>query len=440
MKKFLALTLVAALAATAATGCGKSDGNNASGAGGDSGEKVELVWLSQGVGEDAWEGLSKPIVDKYNENGKIHVTGEFYSFDDLFDVIEVKIASGSKDYDVISCDVPMVASYASRDMILPLDEYYTDEEKAKFTEADLAAGSWDGKFYAPAMNTSTQCLWYNTALLEQAGITIPENDVNNRLTWEQVAEMAKQAQDKLDPDKTQGIYGLEFQQVSRVYQMNALPNSMGGKNIGEDGFTVEGVINDDAWVKACTWYQNLVKDGICSQGILADETGDYFYSGKIVFYMGGTWTAGNCEAKGMTTYGFAPSPAFEGYEDQVATPTGSWNFGVNAASEHPDEAADFIKFFTIGEGSDMWLDTNGDMPSRTEKLDEIINSDDAAGFLKIGAEEAKTTAFPRALTPGFNEYQTILGNAWEDIRNGSDVKTSLDNAAKQITESMAQYK
>lgn len=440
MKKFLALTLVAALAATVATGCGKSDGNNASGAGGDSGEKVELVWLSQGVGEDSWEGITAPILDKYNENGKVTVKGEFYSFNDLFDVIEVKIASGSKDYDVISVDSPMVASYANRGMLAPLDEYFSDEEKAEFAEAGLEAGIWDGKLYAPPENTSTQVLWYNTALLEEAGITVPENDTTNRLTWEQVAEMATQAKQKLDPDGTQGIYGIEWQQVSRVYQMNALPNSMGGLNIGEDGFTVEGVINDDAWVKACTWYQDLVNAKVAPQGITADETGDYFYSGKIVFYQGGTWTASNCDAKGMTTYAFCPSPAFEGYEDKVATATGSWQFGVNAASTHIDESAEFVKWFTLGEGNDMWLEANGDVPSRIEKLDEIINDPDAPGYLKIGAEEAKTTAFPRALTPGFNEYQTILGNAWEDIRNGSDVKTSLDSAAKQITDSMAQYK
>ena len=30
--------------------------------------------------EDAWEGITAPILDKYNENGKVTVKGEFYSF------------------------------------------------------------------------------------------------------------------------------------------------------------------------------------------------------------------------------------------------------------------------------------------------------------------------------------------------------------------------
>ena len=71
-------------------------------------------------------------------------------------------------------------------------------------------------------------LYYNKTLLEEAGIELPENDAEHRLTYEQVADMAKQAQEALDPDGSKGIIGLDFQQVSRIYQMNMLPNSMGG--------------------------------------------------------------------------------------------------------------------------------------------------------------------------------------------------------------------
>ena len=402
--------------------------------------KGEIVWIAQGVGEDAWEGRSVPILEKFTEETGIKVTGEFYSFGDLFDVIEVKIASGSKDYDVISVDVPMVASYANRGMLAPMDSYFNADELAQFAESTVAAGSWDGVFYAPPMNTSTQCLWINMQMLEDAGITLPESTTESRLTWEAVAEMAKTVKEELDPDGTNGIIGLEFQQVSRVYQMNALPNSMGGLNIGKDGFTVDGVINDEAWVNALTWYQNLTNEGISSRGITADEISNYFYSGKIAFLVGGTWTANSADQRGPENYTYAPCPAFEGFEDKVGTPTGSWHFGINAASEYYDLAAEFIKFVALGEGNDMWLEINGDVPARIEKLDEIIDDADAPGYLKIGAYEAKNTAVPRALTPGFNEYQTIVGNAWEDIRNGSDVKGSLDSAAEQLNSVMEQYK
>ena len=60
--------------------------------------------------------------------------------------------------------------------------------------------------------------------------------------------------------------------------------------------------------------------------------------------------------------------------------------------------------------------------------------------MKIAAYEAANTAVPRALTPGYTEYDTVVNNMWEDIRNGSDVKGSLDNAVSQINTAFEKYK
>jgi fructooligosaccharide transport system substrate-binding protein len=428
MKRLLSILLALTLLLTATAAFAEA-----------SDEQTTITWLSQGVGETAWEGLTKPILERYEELTGVKVVGEFYSFNDLFDVIEVKIASGSTDYDVISVDVPMVAAYATRGYIAPMDSYFTDEEKSQFIDSAVAAGSWQGTFYAPPMNTSTQCLWYNKDLLEQAGVEIPDSSTTDRLAWEEVVDLANQVLDVVNPDRNNGIFGLDWQQVSRVYQMNAIPNSLGGANIGDDGYTVDGVINNDAWVTGMTWYQNLVNTGVASQGITADEMSNYFASGKLVFMVGGTWTASTVENLGFTDYGYAAMPAFEGHEDEVATPTGSWHFGINAASTKQDAAADFIKFMTIGEGSDMWLEINGDVPARKTKLDDIINDPTSAGYLKIGAYEAANTSVPRALTPGYSEYSTILNATWEDVRNGADVKTALDSAVEQINSAMAKY-
>lgn len=250
--------------------------------------------------------------------------------------------------------------------------------------------------------------------------------------------MAKQAQEALDPDGSKGIIGLDFQQVSRIYQMNMLPNSMGGANISEDGYSLDGVVNTEPWIKAMTWYQGLVNDGIASRGYDADQLGDMFYSGKMVFMVGGTWTRNGmtCDDEIDCTY----APCFEGYEDKVATSTGSWYFGINSQSENKDAAAEFIKYFTLGEGSDMWLSINGDVPSRLDKQEEIANDENATKDMKIAAYEAANTAYPRAVTPVFGEYSTILDQAWEDVRNGADVEDTLNYAVEQFDSAVASYK
>lgn len=426
------LALTAMTASMVLSGCGKSESEEASG------DTVTIKWLSQGTGEDGWEGLTKPLLEKYEEETGVHIEAEFYSFNDLFEVIETRSAQGNSDFDVMSVDVTYVAKYGSSGYLEPLDQYFSDEEKAEWDEASYTAGVWEDTMYAAPMNTSTQLLYYNKTLLDEAGITIPENDENNRLTYEEVADLAKQALDKLDPDGSKGLIGFDFQQVSRVYQMNMLPNSMGGKNISDDGYSIDGIVNTEPWINAMKWYQGLVDDGIASKGYDADQLPDQFYAGNMVFMVGGTWTRSSMT--GDDEIGCTYAPCFEGYEDQVATSTGSWYFGINSNSKNKDAAAEFVKWFTLGEGNDEWLEINGDVPSRIEKQNEIAESEDASDEMRIAVYEAANTAVPRAVTPVFSEYSTALDQAWEDVRNGADVETALDTAIDQFDSAIASYK
>ncbi|MEY8353111.1 sugar ABC transporter substrate-binding protein [Lachnospiraceae bacterium 54-53] len=436
-KRILYLAVAGMLAgAGALAGCGggtdtatKAEGSGSPAA------AATIRWVSQGTGEDSWEGLTKDLLKKYEEETGVHIEAEFYSFNDLFEVIETKSAAKSTDFDVMSVDVTYVAKYGESGYLEPLDQYFTEEEKAKWDSASYKAGVWKDVMYAAPENTSTQELYYNKKLLDEAGITLPENDAENRLTYEQVADLAKQALAVLDPDGSKGMIGFDFQQVSRVYQMNMLPNSKGGANIGEDGKSLDGVVNTQPWIDAMTWYQNLVNDGIASRGHNANQLPEQFYAGNMVFMIGGTWTRSNM--KSDDEIGVTYAPCFEGYEDKVATSTGSWYFGVNSQSKNKDAAADFVKWFTLGEGNDLWLEINGDVPSRLDKQKEIASDENASADMKIAAYEAANTAVPRAVTPYFGEYSSALNQAWEDIRNGADVEETLNTAIGQFNAAVA---
>ena len=382
----------------------------------------------------------EPIVEKYKEETGVEVKLEGYSSNDLMDIIEVKISSGTTDYDVIAVDAPLVAAYVNRGYLSPMDSYFTDDEKAQLTEVSVAGGSVDGVFYSPAMNTSSLVMYYNTALLKEAGIEIGEVNPENRLTWEQVIDMAKKTLDVVNPDGTAGIYGIEFRQVSRVYQMNCIPNSLGGKNIGDDGITVDGILNSQEWIDGMTWYQNLVKDKISSRGIAPTELRNMFAAGKVVFMIDTTSLTAFCHKNGLEDFDLMPVPAFAGYEDKTATGTGSWHFGINYASEKKDAAADFIKWMSIGEGADLWYKGYNILPTKVAILQEMEATPDLDKALKIAAYEAQHTAVLRAMTPGFSEYQTVMNAAWEDVRNGEDVTETLNYAVEQLTPMLAAYK
>ena len=382
----------------------------------------------------------EPIVAKYKEETGVEVKLEGYSSNDLMDIIEVKISSGTTDYDVIAVDAPLVAAYVNRGYLAPMDPYFTADEKAQLTEVSVNGGSVDGVFYSPAMNTSSLVMYYNTALLKEAGIEIGEVEPENRMTWDEVIDMAKKTLAVVNPDGTAGVYGIEFRQVSRVYQMNCIPNSLGGKNIGDDGITVDGILNSQEWIDGMTWYQNLVNEKLSSRGIAPTELRNMFAANKVVFMIDTTSLTAFCHKNGLEDFDLMPVPAFAGYEDKTATGTGSWHFGINYASEKKDAAADFIKWMSIGEGADLWYEGYNILPTKVAILQAMEADPDLDKALRIAAYEAQHTAVLRAMTPGFSEYQTVMNAAWEDVRNGEDVTETLNNAVEQLTPVLAAYK
>jgi len=440
MKKRILSTILSAvlLISVILTGCGNKSAGEVTKENRDESSVDTIRWITMSSGEEGKETKSEKLMEEFEKETGIKVEAEYYSFSDLFDVIETKSVAKSTDYDVMLIDVTYVSKYAENGYITPLDDYFTDDEKAEFDNASYTAGVWDDQMFAASRNTSTQLLFFNQKLLDEAGMEAPTSTPEDRLTYEEVAELGRQALEKLDPDGSRGLIGFDFQQASRVYQMNMLPNSMGGKNINDDGLSLDGVINTEPWEKSMTWYQSLVNDGIASKGYSTEEVEAQFQSGNMVFMIGGTWTPSNMAVDDEV--GCTYAPCFEGYEDTVATGTGSWYVGISSQSKSKENAAKFVKFLTLGSGNDLWLEMNEDVPSRNEKLQEIIDNPEADEMLKMAAYEAKNTAFPRASTPLFGEYSSILDQMWEDVRNGADVNKSIDSAIKQFDSAAAAYK
>ena len=456
MKKMIAL-LLALLMLLGTIGCAanetKADGSNTQQAdkttesekaddtqAADS-DSVVLHMMLTGAGQ--WEDKLQPIVDKYFEETGVKVEFECYEHTNYFPALEAVMSTKSNSVDVIGVDAPMTAGYVENGYIIPLNEYITDDEINQYVPAAITAGSWKGSFYAAPLNNSAQALYFNKGLLEEAGIEVPAADPKNRLTWDDVVDMATKALAKLDPDGTNGINGIVFEQNTTAYQMLALPESLGESAIGSDGYTVDGVINTEGWVKAMTFYHDLYENGLSPRGLTSTENQATFTSGKTLFFIGGIWCASLEYADGVT-WDYTYTPAFKGYEDKVATATGSWHLGVSSYSEHAAEAAAFVKYLTLGEGNDMWLEANGDIPARTSAVEKYLTDENYAEYplsiQRIAAYEAANTAVPRPVTPAYSEYEALINATLSDIANGADPATALQNCVEQTNSLMAKYK
>ena len=330
MYKKVWLGLLTAAMVTGLTACGSkaAEETTAKAAEGTDGEVTIHLMMSnsQELGVSA-------AVEAFNKayEGKIRCEADYVAFNDVFETLEVLMSNKSTEYDIFAADGPNVAAYVSRGYLQPLNKWISDDEIKMFTDAMITEGTYKDQFYGAPMGNSSTVLYYNKALLEESGIDIDFDSVtpDNRLTWEQLIDYSKQALDVLDPDHSKGIYGIEFQQVGRVYQMNILPNSLGGAQISEDGLSVDGVIDTQPWMDALNFYQTQVNDGIFTRGISADDTSSYFQSGKILFYLGTTALPAAFEKNGFEDWGYTYIPCFEGHENEVRSACGSWTIGMN---------------------------------------------------------------------------------------------------------------
>lgn len=380
-------------------------------------------------------------VEAFNEAyaGKIRCEADYVAFDDVFETLEVLMSNQSTEYDIFAADGPNVSAYVHRGYLQPLNQWISDDEISMFTDAMITEGTVDGQFYGAPMGNSSLVMYYNTALVEEAGLDIDFDAVtpDNRLTWEQLVDYAEQALAVLDPDGSNGIYGIEFQQVGRVYQMNVLPNSLGGAQISEDGLSVDGVINTDPWYEALEFYQTNVENGIFTRGIGATDTSSYFQSGKILFYLGTTALPATFEKNGFTDYAYTYVPCFEGHEDDVRTSCGSWTIGMNVYSEKQEASAEFIKYLTLYDGADVYINASGMVPALARQFTDELKEEKP--FMVLAEYETSNTSLVRAITPAFNEYSTAMNALWDNVRNGADIHESVDNCVAELNTAFKEY-
>ena len=88
-------------------------------------------------------------------------------FSELFPKIESSVAAGA-DFDMFMADGPDIKHYSYNEVIISLDEYYTEEEKAEFLPATIEEGSYLGTFMTPATMQSCSLMFYNEDMTSAA--------------------------------------------------------------------------------------------------------------------------------------------------------------------------------------------------------------------------------------------------------------------------------
>ena len=385
------------------------------------------------------------VADAYTAaNPGVTINLQPYPFAQFFQVAELRLRSADTGIDLVYVDAPLLAAYAWRGFLSPIEGVDT----STLVTSALDAGKYEGTQFALPINNSAQVLFYNKKLFEAAGITPPEGltagetatqaDVDTlastkRWTWEQVGDAAQ----KLTVSDGGRIttYGFTVEQFGELYQLQPLGESLGTDVIGADGYTAAGYLDSAAWIKGATFWANLYNEwNVSPKSLGYGEAAQLFGNGQLAMMAGGTWNLPGLTASGVD-YGVAPFPYFEG--GKVLTPTGSWYVGVNAASTNQAEALDFAQFLTTSEeGTKVWFDSLQQLPTYTPLLDTI--STDAAfdafpqNVFRMGVFDSLNTAKARPITAAYGQLQDAFRTAFVDIANGVPVADALASAVQKF--------
>ncbi len=376
------------------------------------------------VGPEAPSAMEPVIAAFEAQNPGIIVEYESVPFNDLNDIIQIRIGGGEGTPDIYTADQPRISALVSRGLLADLTDHVGDVSDL-FWPSSIDASTVDGRLYALPVSTSSQLLYYNVDLLAAAGLDAPSMDPADRLTWEQVVEMGRQAQ------AAGADYGVMLDQVNRIYQVQPLAESLGGGPGVSPSDELEPAFTNAAWIEAMTFYASLFEEGLAPRGVPVAQTRDLFANGQVALWVGGPWWLPLFGGSDVT-FGVAPHPFFA--DGTPATPTGAWSWGINPNTEHFEEALAFLTFATTDPAGS--LETARGFPLPPANI-SVFTTYYAENQIVPGVEdlilyELQNTARVRAKTRGYIQFEEIIGQAIEDIRNGADVASTLEDASAQL--------
>lgn len=419
-RRMLALLLATTLTATAA-GCG-SGSSSASDTNADG--EIELsIWVHE---TDSNEGkLYASLVDEFNEAfaGQYHATisqiarsGDAGGYDDK---VNAAISNGGLP-DVFTVDGVTVAEYAAAEAIVPITEYFTDEELADFNDSIIQQGTYEGELYTLGAMDSSVGIYYNADMFAAAGITPATADD----PWT-LAEL-KEAAAKLTTDDCYGItMSLDAKDETVIYFFLPLIYSQGSSVIADDGITADGYLNGEATANVFNWISDMVSNGYAS----ATPAENSFELGQAAMALTGAWEPTTL-ADYDINWGLMPMPVY----DENSTPSsacGSWTFAMSSdcSDAKKEGAAELIRFMTSTDASARMYEANSMPPSRSSSFDTIAEFNEEP--LSVISYQLQNTAQARPVSVNYSMLSDQFATAMQNVLTGMSVDEALDQAVTQ---------
>ena len=381
------------------------------------------IWVHE---TDSPEGqLYKTLVDEFNKEyeGTYHATltqiarsGDAGGYDDK---VNAAITNGGLP-DVFTVDGVAVAQYADANAIVPIGDYFKEDELADFNPSIIQQGTYNDELYTLGVMDSSVGVFYNKDMFEKAGIE--PATAEKPWTLAQLEDAAK----KLTTDDCYGItMSLDAKDETCIYFFLPLIYSQDSSVLDKDGETAEGFLNGDATKNVFNWIKDMADNGYAS----ATPAENSFELGQAAMALTGSWEPGNL-AKYDINWGLMPMPVY----DENSTPAsacGSWTFAMssNCSDEKKEGAAELIRFMTSTDASARMYEANAMPPARSSAFEKIDAFNEEP--LNVFSYQLQNTAKARPVSVYYPILSNQFATALQNVLTGMEVDEALDQAVEQ---------
>lgn len=311
-------------------------------------EKITLTFSLWG--DPAEQETTQAALDVYNNSqDKVYVKALQIGRDEYNEKLQTMATAGQMpDCGMVAEDT--VISWARDGLMSDIDIYADQENKP----LDYLAFKYNGKTVAYSAANEVLGLWYNKAMFDAAGVPYPPATLDEAWTWDEFIAVAKQltidangkhpGEEGFDKDNIVQ-YGAYVNQYT--WQLEAWALSNGGSFFSPDGTSVTF---DAAAVEAMQKVIDLhlvehvapLNDGTQDNGFTSS-----LGAGNVAMCTEGQWATGFRGAGFDVDYGVGVLP----YMKQKVNICTGGTTGVFATTEHPEEAAEFLRWYNSEENN-----------------------------------------------------------------------------------------
>jgi multiple sugar transport system substrate-binding protein len=384
-------------------------------------------------------GTLQSLIDKFNKQSEgFKVTYREMPTDSgaYFDKLRTQFQAGGGDIDVIGADVIWPAQFAANGWLLDVTDKFPKSEQSKFLPGPINSLVYDDKIYGVPWFTDAGLLYYRSDLLEKSGFSEPP------ATWAEMEEMG------LKTAKDQGIENAFIFQGDQ-YE-GGVCNGLEyiwthGGDILDPSDPNKVIIDSPEAVEGLTLEQNLVKKGVAPQSVATTQettTDPIFLGDKAVFARNWPYMYALAGTKGYPDVepdqiGISPLPVAPG--NGLASALGGWNMLINAQTDMPDEAWEFVQFMTSVEGQTQRALDASLLPTRPILYENQEIRDTLP--VVVQGEEALKNARSRPVSPYYSDMSLEMQEQFNSVVKGDtspqDAVASLQTSLESIIEAGA---